>query len=114
MVIHRNEMKTEVRERMREGDGNTKLTYLLDGSTQKNARMFAELVLDPGCSIGYHQHDSETEYYFILSGTGEVDDNGKPVQVKAGDSVITADGESHSIKNTGQEPLVLYAVIVTY
>ncbi|MCL2319250.1 MAG: cupin domain-containing protein [Treponema sp.] len=114
MVIHRNEMKTEVKERMRDGEGSTHFTYLLDGSTQKNARMFAELTLKPGSSIGYHRHDSETEYYFILSGSGTVNDDGKEVQVKQGDSVITGNGASHSIKNTGSVPLVFHAVIVTY
>ena len=114
MVIHRNEMKVEEKERMRDGEGNTRLTYLLDGSTQKNARMFAEVTLNPGCSIGYHQHDSETEYYFIVSGTGTVNDDGKEVQVKQGDSIITGNGASHSIKNIGSVPLVFHAVIVTY
>ena len=114
MVIQRKEMKVEVKEKMREGEGNTQLTYLLDGSTQKNARMFAEITLNPGCSIGYHQHAKETEYYFILSGTGTVNDDGKDVAVKQGDSVITGNGASHSIKNTGSVPLVFHAVIVTY
>jgi mannose-6-phosphate isomerase-like protein (cupin superfamily) len=114
MVIHRNEMKTEDKEKMRDGEGSTHLTYLLDGSTQKNARMFAEVTLEQGCSIGYHRHDSETEYYFILSGTGSVNDDGKEVEVKQGDSIITGNGASHSIKNTGSVPLVFHAVIVTY
>ena len=114
MVIHRNEMKNEDKEHMRDGEGSTHLTYLLDGSTQKNARMFAEIILDPGCSIGYHRHYSETEYYFILSGTGTVNDDGNEVQVKQGDSVITGNGASHSIKNTGSVPLVFHAVIITY
>ena len=114
MIIQRNEMKVEDKERMRDGEGNTHFVYLLDGSTQKNARMFAEVTLNPGCSIGYHQHDSETEYYFILSGTATVNDDGKEVQVKPGDSVITGNGASHGIKNTGSVPLVFHAVIVTY
>jgi len=114
MVINRNEMKVEDKERLRDGEGSTRLTYLLDGSTEKNARLFAEITLNPGCSIGYHRHDSETEYYFILSGTGTVNDDGKEVQVKQGDSVITGNGASHSIKNTGSVPLVFHAVIVTY
>ena len=114
MVIHRNEMKSEEKERMRDGEGTTHFTYLLDGSTQKNARMFAEITLKPGSSIGYHQHDSETEYYFILSGEGTVNDDGKEVQVKQGDSIITGNGAFHGIKNTGSVPLVFLAVIVTY
>ena len=114
MVINRSAMKIEEKERMRDGDGTTRITYLLDGEKEKNARMFAEVTLNPGCSIGYHRHDSETEYYFILSGTGTVNDDGKEVQVKQGDSIITGNGASHGIKNTGSVPLVFHAVIVTY
>ncbi|MCL2380821.1 MAG: cupin domain-containing protein [Treponema sp.] len=114
MIVCRNEMKVEVKERMRDGEGTARITYLLDASAEKNARMFAEVSLDPGCSIGYHQHESETEYYFILSGTGTVNDDGKEFQVKQGDSVITGNGAWHGIKNTGSVPLVFHAVIVTY
>ena len=114
MVIHRNEMKTEIKEHLREGEGSVQMIHLVDGSTQKNARLFTEMTLNPGCSIGYHKHDSETEYFFILSGTGTVNDDGKEVQVKPGDSIITGNGAFHSIKNTGDVPLLFHAVIVTY
>ena len=114
MIIHRNEMKTESKEKMREGEGFTHFTYLLDANGEKNARMFAEVTLDSGSSIGYHRHDSETEYYFILSGTGIVNDDGKEVDVKQGDSIITGNGASHSIKNTGSVPLVFHAIIITH
>ena len=114
MVIHRSEMRVEDKERMRDGEGTTRLLHMVDGSTQKNARLFAEVTLNPGCSIGDHRHDTETEYYFILSGTGSVNDDGTEVEVKQGDSIITGNGASHSIKNTGSVPLVFHAVIVTY
>ncbi|MCL2601448.1 MAG: cupin domain-containing protein [Treponema sp.] len=114
MVIHRNEMKVEEKERLRDGEGSARMTHLLDASAEKNARMFAEITLNQGSSIGYHSHNSETEYYFIISGSGVVNDNGKEVQVKQGDSIITGNGASHSIKNTGSVPLVFHAVIVTY
>jgi len=114
MVIFRKEMKVESKERLRDGEGVTHFTHLADASTEKNVRLLAETTLDPGSSIGYHKHDSETEYYFILSGTGLVNDDGKEVEVAQGDSIITGNGASHSIKNTGSVPLVFYAVIVTY
>jgi mannose-6-phosphate isomerase-like protein (cupin superfamily) len=107
-------MKTEQKERLRDGEGVTHFTHLVDASTEKNLRLLAELTLEPGASIGKHPHVSETEYYLILSGTGTVDDDGKEVTVKPGDAVITGNGASHSIKNTGSVPLVFHAVIVTY
>jgi mannose-6-phosphate isomerase-like protein (cupin superfamily) len=76
--------------------------------------MLSEATLPPGSSIGYHRHDNETEYYLIISGTGEVNDNGTVKPVKAGDAMITGGGTSHSIKNTGNVPLVFHAVIVTW
>jgi mannose-6-phosphate isomerase-like protein (cupin superfamily) len=114
MIIHRNEMKSETKEKRQGGEGITSYTYLVDCEHEKNIRMLAELTLPPGASIGPHRHDSETEYYIILSGAGTVTDKGADVPVKAGDVVVTGNGESHSIKNTGAEPLVFHAVIVTY
>jgi mannose-6-phosphate isomerase-like protein (cupin superfamily) len=107
-------MKTESKEKMRDGEGTTHFTYLVDCEKEKNIRMLSEVTLPPGASIGYHRHDNETEYFLILSGTGEVNDDGTVKPVKAGDAVITGNGASHSIKNTGEIPLVVHAVIVTY
>ena len=114
MVIRRNEMKVEEKVRMRDGEGTTCITHLVDTSNEKNVRILAEFTLNPGCSIGYHQHEKETEYFFILSGEGMVNDDGKEVPVKQGDSIITGNGASHGIKNTGSVPLVFHGVIITY
>jgi mannose-6-phosphate isomerase-like protein (cupin superfamily) len=114
MVVKRSEMKTDKKEKMRDGEGITAFTYLVDCEKEKNVRMLAELTLLPGASIGNHAHDAETEYYVILSGSGLVNDNGAEVQVKTGDAIITGNGASHSIKNTGNVPLVFHAVIVTH
>ena len=114
MVIRRKEMSIEEKEHMRDGEGSTRIVNLLDASNEKNARMFAEITLNQGCSIGYHQHQSETEYYFILSGTGTVNDDGREVEVRPGDAIITGNGAFHSIKNTGSVPLIFHAVIITY
>jgi mannose-6-phosphate isomerase-like protein (cupin superfamily) len=114
MLNKRNEMKSETKEKMRGGEGSVQLTYLVDCEKEKNVRMLAEVTLAPGASIGNHCHESEAEYYFILSGSGTVNDNGIEKQVSPGDAVITKNGASHSIANTGNAPLVFHAVIVTY
>jgi len=114
MIIRRNEMKTEVKEKMRGGEGTAHITHLVSCDSEKNVRLLAELTLPPGASIGDHAHESEAEYYFILSGNGIVNDDGTDTPVQAGDTVVTKDGASHSIRNTGNVPLVLHAVIVTY
>ena len=114
MVIRRSGMKTEIKEKMRGGNGNTAIMHIVGCENEKNIRLLAELTLQPGCSIGMHNHENETEYYIILSGTGTVNDNGTDTEINAGDAVITGNGASHSISNTGAVPLVFHAVIVTY
>jgi mannose-6-phosphate isomerase-like protein (cupin superfamily) len=114
MVIERNMMKKEVKEKMRGGEGSASLVHLVDCGGEKNIRMLAELTVQPGSSIGKHSHENETEYFLILSGSGTVNDNGTDVVVHAGDAIVTGGGASHSISNTGNTPLVLHAVIVTY
>jgi mannose-6-phosphate isomerase-like protein (cupin superfamily) len=114
MLIKRNEMKTEVKEKMRGGEGKTEFVHMVDCENEKNIRMLAELTLKPGCSIGSHSHETETEYFVILSGEGVINDNGTEKPVKAGDVVITGNGASHSLSNNGSVPLVFHAIIVTY
>jgi len=112
MTNHRNEMKTEIKEDLRGGKGPVHFTYLADIANEKNLSMFAEVSLAPGSSIGYHIHETNAEYYIILSGSGIVNDNGVETQVKTGDSIITKEGAGHSITNTGNVPLVFHAIIV--
>jgi mannose-6-phosphate isomerase-like protein (cupin superfamily) len=106
-------MAVEHKARMREGEGTVTLTHWVDESTQTHTRLLAELSLPPGASIGFHRHDEETEYFCILSGTGIVNDDGKETELRRGDVVITGNGASHSIRNTGTEPLVLHGIIIT-
>lgn len=114
MTFYRNEMKTAVVEKLHGGAGSTAITHMVDCANEKNIRMLAEVTLQPGASIGKHSHQTETEYYVILSGTGTVDDDGKTVNVRAGDTIVTGNGASHGISNTGAVPLVFHAIIVTY
>ena len=114
MSIRRSDMRVELKERMRGGDGVVSLRHIAEPSTMRNARLLAEATIPPGGSIGEHDHVSETEYYIILSGTGEVVDDGRAQPVGTGDVVVTGGGASHSIRNTGTEPLVFHAFIVTY
>ncbi len=113
MIISRKEMKVELRDKMMGGEGTVTLVHFVDGASMKNARLFSEVTLPPGASVGEHRHDLETEYYTILEGTGVVMDNGVKKCVKSGDVVITGNGASHSIKNTGNIPLKLHAIIIT-
>lgn len=77
-----------------------------------HGRVFSHIVVAPGCSIGYHEHHQETEFYYILKGEGLFNDNGQERAVHIGDVCATPDGEGHSLENVGTEPLELIALIV--
>ena len=77
-----------------------------------HGRMFAQVTIPAGCSIGDHPHVGETEFYYILKGEGRFNDNGEEKIVHAGDICATGYGETHGLENTGEEDLVLMALIV--
>jgi mannose-6-phosphate isomerase-like protein (cupin superfamily) len=69
--------------------------------------VFRKRVLHPGSSIGYHKQERD-EVYYILSGTGEMEMNGKTFHVKTGDAILTRPGSSHGLKQSGKDDLVIF------
>ncbi len=112
MVRNQQDHPTEVRPQMRGGTGSVTIRHLEKAALPPNARLFAQLTLTPGSSIGEHEHTGEAELFYFTSGEGTVVDDGERIPVKAGDTMLTASGHSHSVENTGSEDLVLVAVIV--
>ena len=76
------------------------------------AKVFARVALRPGSMAPLHKHEGSFEAFYILAGKGEVNDNGVTAQVKLGDVMFTDDGESHSIRNTGETDLEYIALVV--
>jgi mannose-6-phosphate isomerase-like protein (cupin superfamily) len=68
--------------------------------------VFRKRVLHPGAAIGYHLQ-KEDEVYYILSGTGIMQMNGKEFPVQPGDAILTLPGSSHGLKQTGKDDLAL-------
>lgn len=68
--------------------------------------VFRKRVLHPGAAIGYHLQN-EDEIYYVISGTGEMQMNGKSFPVKTGDAILTRPGSSHGLKQTGKDDLVI-------
>lgn len=105
----------ELRENMRDGAGRVMVRHFLKSEEIKaRVRLCAELTLPPGASIGLHDHVGEDEIYIIQKGRGVMMDGGKESTIAAGDAIITGQGASHSIRNTGPENLVVTAMIVKY
>lgn len=117
MIKRAENLRQEVIASMRGGAGQVNITHIIEKNQDMDefngkGRLFSKNTVKPGCSIGYHQHTGDSEIYYILSGEGIVDDNGTKSSVKAGDVVVTKNGESHSIENTGTIDLVIIALIL--
>ena len=97
-------MNPERIEAMCGGKGHVLIKHIL-GEKEMNGKcgLYAEVTLEPGCSLGYHEHHNESETYYILSGKGIYSDNGTLRMVKAGDVTFTPDGQGHGMTNTGDE-----------
>jgi len=115
MVKRAEEMIKEIKEQMRGGKGSVEITHIFKQDELKGkARLCARITINPGCSIGVHQHVDEEEIFYVISGKGLVNDDGTEKEVTAGDAILTGGGASHAIENIGDDPLVLFAVILLY
>lgn len=114
MIRKLEEVKTVRKPGPFNGNGEIVVRELLDAPEQMyhKGRVFAHTTIYPGSSIGYHIHEGESETYYILSGTGILDDNGSKRAVVPGDVAFTGDGEGHGIENTGDVPIELIALIL--
>ena len=114
MIRSQKDCPVEYREHMRDGDGTVKLTSFIAGPGEMcgKGRLFSKIVLEPGCSIGYHVHEHDSELFYFAKGTAVYNDNGTEVEVKAGDVAICPVGEGHGVANRSGEVVEIIAVIV--
>ncbi|MDR3336916.1 MAG: cupin domain-containing protein [Treponema sp.] len=113
MVYQRAALKAESKEKLRGGEGTAYFSHFVEGGSHAHVKLAAEIKLLPGDSIGYHQHVDETEYFVFIEGNGTVNDDGKERPIAKGDVMITGNGASHGVHNTGSVPLVINAFIIT-
>ena len=113
MIRKSNECSVELREQMRGGDGTVQITGFAEkAELLDKGRLFGKITLNPGCSIGYHVHEKDSELFYIMTGTAEYNDNGTVSTVHAGDVTVCPAGTGHAIANRTAEPVELVALIV--
>jgi mannose-6-phosphate isomerase-like protein (cupin superfamily) len=102
-----------VQEHLRGGEGAVTFhEFLGKDYSYGSGRLFSRSTLPAGASIGAHVHEGEFEVYYVLSGEAEIDDNGTPIRLKAGDTHLCPSGQSHALKNPGPEDLELIMLIL--
>ena len=113
MIKKIEDFNTELRENMRGGDGIVVVSSFVSAEELNNkGRLFGKIILKPGCGIGYHVHETDSELFYIIKGTAVYDDNGTKTVVSEGEVTLTPAGTGHSIKNEGTEDVELIALIV--
>ena len=117
MIKRIKDMQSELKENMRGGKGTIEIQSIFTPEEFKgNSRLIAKIKVNPGCSIGMHEHDDEEEIYYVIRGEATLTDStlDKEVILKPGDASLTLGGQSHAIRNDGQEVLEFIAIILLY
>ncbi|MCI8398643.1 MAG: cupin domain-containing protein [Oscillibacter sp.] len=95
------------------GEGLIHVKDLTDAAgLYHHGRLFTHTTVNPGCSIGYHTHEHETEFYYIIRGEAVFNDNGTEVILHPGDIGATGFGQGHGLENRGTEPVEMIALII--
>lgn len=107
MQIDFESMENTVIPNFKNGEGTVEAKMFYDG----NARIMLSRIR-PGSSIGFHTHDINSEVIFIVSGIGKAVWNGEEQILKAGSCHYCPKGTSHTLINTGDDDLVMYAAVI--
>jgi mannose-6-phosphate isomerase-like protein (cupin superfamily) len=84
---------------------------LIDRTTSGIERCsLAEEVLPPGAAVGRHHHVETEEVYYILKGTGRMTVGPDSREVEPGDAIFIPRGHTHTLENTGSEPMTILLV----
>ena len=113
MMTSQSDRQIERVEQMAGGKGHVIIDHLLTPE-QLNGKcgLYALVTIEPGCTLGMHEHIGETETYYLISGEGLYYDNDTSYPVKAGADTFCEDGDKHGLDNTGDTDLVFLALII--
>lgn len=95
------------------GKGIVRIEHLLSAEEKgAGCGLFADVTIEVGATLGYHEHHGETETYYITQGMGIYRDNDVEYEVKVGDVVFCDNGSGHGLANTGSDELKFIALIL--
>ena len=113
MIRKAADCKKEYRENMRGGNGTVEITnFATPEELYEKGRLFANITLKPGCGIGYHVHETDSELFYLMKGEVLYNDNGVEHTLSAGDVMICPAGTGHAVTNNSEEVAEICAVIV--
>ena len=106
--------RIEIREKARGGEGKLAIHHLAEKEQiAPHSRLVCKMEMEPGNSMGYHIHEDEGEFFYILSGVAKITENDEEFLLYPGDTLFTPSGSSHGIEAAGDETLEYLAVILS-
>lgn len=114
MIKRASEHKHDVSSALFGGSGDVIFDRIIETPAELmgKGRVFSVTTLPAGSELGWHVHNGDCEFYHILSGIAEYNDNGTITTLNAGDTSFTPSGEGHSIKNVSDAPCVFIALVL--
>lgn len=106
MNIDFNKIVTTVLNNFKGGEKHYKAKMFSD---ENNKIMYG--VLENGCSIGLHTHETNSEIIYIIDGVGKMIYDDTVEILKKGDCHYCPIGHTHSLINENDEDLVFFAVV---
>ena len=107
MVIDFSNIELSIMPHFKGGEGDTKSHIFFDCMNKIMRGM-----LEPGCTIGYHSHETSSEIIFILSGKARcLYDDGEEL-LSPGQCHYCPKGHSHSLINASPTETLVYLAVV--
>lgn len=106
MIIDFDKEKEQILPAFKGGEGEYIARIVSD---DLNKVMYGKL--EPGSSIGYHTHDTNSEIIYVISGKGTVLYDESEENVELGNCHYCKKGHGHSLINNSSEDLLFFAVV---
>lgn len=106
MIINFNDIENKKMEHFNGGEGFLSARMFVD---EKNRIMKGRL--EPGCSIGLHKHEINSEILYVLKGKGKVLMDGEYEKVSEGLVHYCPKGHKHSLINDSDDILEFICVV---
>ncbi|MBP5548301.1 MAG: cupin domain-containing protein [Bacteroidales bacterium] len=107
MIIDFEKIQQDVIPHFKGGEGETKNRMFFDGTNK-----IMHGTLEPGCTIGYHNHETSSEIIYILSGDARVLYDDGEEHLVPGQCHYCPKGHSHSLINASPNTSLTYIAVV--
>lgn len=111
MIVRLSDLNMEIKTAIRGGLGSGRSgTYFKDGEMPGVASA-GRTELQPGASIGEHEHIDNADLYLILEGHGTGILDGQRFPVGPGDMFICQAGHSHGLVNDSDALMAFFGIL---